>query len=218
MDIISKKIIISEEDPAVIYLKKRDRRLAKLISSIGSIECNTHVDGFEFIVGQIIGQQLSIRVATSIFQKLLDYCGGNITPTQIELLDIDEIKKMGISNQKAGYIKNLANLIENYNFSFAGLEKQSDEDVYKRLMSLKGVGSWTSKMYMIFVLQRQDILPYEDVAFLQSYKWLYKTDKIDKESICKKCKKWKPYSSIAARYLYRALDMGLTKEEFHLYK
>jgi len=73
-------------------------------------------------------------------------------------------------------------------------------------------------MYLIFVLDRQDILPTEDTAFIQSYEWLYKTTDRSKESIEKRCKKWKPYSSIATRYLYRALDAGFTKEEFHLFK
>ena len=73
-------------------------------------------------------------------------------------------------------------------------------------------------MYLIFVLDRQDILPYEDAAFIQSYEWMYKTKDKSMESITRKCKKWKPYSSIAARYLYRALDMGLTKKVFHLHK
>ncbi len=70
-------------------------------------------------------------------------------------------------------------------------------------------------MYLIFVLNRLDVLPIEDVALLQSYKWLYDTSK---ESIEKKCKKWKPYSSIAVRYMYRALDTELTKDKFHLFK
>ena len=77
---------------------------------------------------------------------------------------------------------------------------------------------WTAKMYLIFVLNRQNILPIEDVAFLQSYKWMYKPDDVSKESVVKKCKKWSPYSSIATRYLYCALNMGFTKEEFHLFK
>lgn len=83
---------------------------------------------------------------------------------------------------------------------------------------MRSIGLWTAKMYLIFVLNRQNVLPVEDVAFLQSYKWMYKTDDISKNSVMKKCKKWSPYSSIAARYLYRALDIGLTKSEFHLYK
>jgi DNA-3-methyladenine glycosylase II len=66
-------------------------------------------------------------------------------------------------------------------------------------------------MYLLFFLQREDILPYEDGAFLQAYKWLYNTKVIKPESIVRRCKQWKPYTSIAARYMYRALDTGLTK-------
>lgn len=66
-------------------------------------------------------------------------------------------------------------------------------------------------------MNRQDVLPLEDVAFLQGYRWIYKTKNVTPDSIIRKCDKWKPYSSIAARYLYCALDIGLTKEEFHLY-
>lgn len=86
------------------------------------------------------------------------------------------------------------------------------------LTRIRGIGTWTAKMYLLFVLQRSDVLPVEDVAFLQGYKRLYRTDDVSKESIIKKCKKWKPYSSIAARYLYRAVDTGLIKSQFHLYK
>ena len=93
-----------------------------------------------------------------------------------------------------------------------------DPDVIKMLTSIKGIGNWSAKMYLIFALNRQDILPFEDMAFLQTYQWMYKTSDCKPASVSAKCKKWRPYSSIAARYMYRALDMGLTKEEFHLYK
>lgn len=103
------------------------------------------------------------------------------------------------------------------NLDFSKLPDMTDKAALKELVSLRGIGTWTAKMYLIFVLDRQDILPFEDVAFLQSYKWLYKTEDVSTATIEKKCKKWKPYSSIAARFLYRALDIGFTKEEFHLY-
>ena len=73
-------------------------------------------------------------------------------------------------------------------------------------------------MYLIFVLDRQDVLPFEDGAFLQSYRWLYNTTDTTPASVKKKCANWNPYYSIAARYLYRILDLGLTKEDFHLFK
>ena len=91
-------------------------------------------------------------------------------------------------------------------------------DVIHEMTKIRGIGTWTAKMYLIFVLNRPDVLPVEDGAFLQSYRWAYKTNNCKPATLMKKCKKWKPYSSIAARYLYRALDSRLTKEEFHLFK
>ena len=87
----------------------------------------------------------------------------------------------------------------------------SDEEILKILISLKGIGSWTAKMYLLFFLEREDVLPFEDGAFLQAYRWLYNTKKCEQKSIERRCKKWKPYSSIGARYLYAALNSCLTK-------
>ena len=73
-------------------------------------------------------------------------------------------------------------------------------------------------MQLIFVFDKKDVLPYEDGAFMQVYRWMFKTDSDKVADIVKWCKKWNPYSSIAARYMYIALDMGLCKEEFHLFR
>ena len=87
----------------------------------------------------------------------------------------------------------------------------SDDEVFHKLKRIDGIGNWTAKMYLLFFLQRDDILPYEDSAFLQSFKWLYNLSDVSKNSIISQCHCWKPYSSIASRYLYIALDSGLTK-------
>ena len=137
-------------------------------------------------------------------------CAGQITPESISKLSVEEIKAIGTSTAKANYIKSAASAVLTGELDFTKFPDMTDEAALKELVSLRGIGTWTAKMYLIFVLDRQDILPFEDVAFLQSYK-------LSRKSIEKKCKKWKPYSSIAARFLYRALDMGFTKEEFHLY-
>lgn len=99
----------------------------------------------------------------------------------------------------------MGNASEPYNF----------QEVIKQLTKLKVIGEWTAHSYLIFVLDYQDILLTADVAFLQVYEWLYKTDNRLKKAVEKK---WKPYSSIAARYFYRALDGKYTKKAFHLYK
>lgn len=206
-------IILNNESPSIQYLCKKDKKLAYLISKVGPISYMKHEDDpFSFLVHEIIEQMLSIKAGIKIYQRLQDLCDGKITPEKILALSQDKLKGIGTSANKALYIRCISSAIINKAIDLDTLKSKSDNEVIQELIKLKGVGQWTAKMYLIFVLDRQDVLPYEDVAFIQSYKWLYNARKLQKEVIKKNCKKWKPYSSIAARYLYRALDSGLTKE------
>lgn len=211
-------MILDNTSPAIKHLCTVDKRLGKVINMVGSISYIPHEDGFAFLVHEIIEQMLSIKAGKCIYDRLVNLCNGTITPEAISQLSKDEIKSVGMSNAKADYIQNLTNAVLNNDLILSDFDELSDECVTSRLVKLRGIGNWTAKMYLIFVLDRPDILPYEDGAFLQSYRWLYKTEDCTPSLILQKCKKWKPYSSVAARYLYRALDMGLTKTTFHLYK
>ena len=128
----------------------------------------------------------------------MDLCGGKITPLQINKLTNEEIKSIGTANSKVSYIRNITNAVLNCELNFESLKKMNDLDVFKYLTSFKGIGKWTANMYLIFVLNRKDIPPTNDIAFIQSYEWLYKTNNRSDSSIRNKCKKWKPYSSIAS--------------------
>lgn len=211
-------ICLNSNSPSVLYLIKKDKRLARVIGMVGSISYLPYEDGYTFLIHEIIEQMLSIKAASKVYERLVECCNGSISPDNICSLTYEQLKSIGTSNAKVEYIKNLTNAIKNGVLRLESLETLDDNEAMKKLMSIRGIGSWTAKMYLIFVLDRQDILPYEDGAFLQSYRWLYKTSDISKESIVKKCSKWKPYSSIAARYMYKALDLGYTKKEFHLYR
>ena len=215
---MSEVIILNKDNPAVKYLCSKDKRLAKVIDMIGEISYKPHDDGYAFLIHEIIEQMLSIKAGAVIYSRLQVLCDNNIRPEKIDRLTDKQIKSIGTANSKVSYIKGVTEAVLNEKLILSELQNLSDDEVIKKLTSLRGIGLWTAKMYLIFVLNRQNVLPVEDVAFLQSYKWMYKTDDISKDSVIKKCKKWNPYSSIAARYLYRALDMGLTKNEFHLYK
>lgn len=140
-------------------------------------------------------------------------------PTVLQLANADDQDlvecKLGY---RVPYIKDAITKVMSGRVDLATISGLSDSEILKKLTALRGIGTWTAKMYLIFVLDRQDILPFEDGAFLQSYRWLYNTTDTTPASVKKKCAKWKPYSSIAARYLYRILDLGLTKEDFHLFK
>lgn len=207
-----KKINYKITSPEIRSLCEADKRLSLMIARYGDLTYTLNEGEFAFIVETIIGQMLSNKAADAIAARLYSLCNDKLSVSVINDLEQRAIKEIGLSDQKASYIKGLATLIEKHPDFFNELNEMDDEDVIKRLTSIRGIGTWSAKMYLIFVLNRLDILPFEDGAFLQAYKWLYKTDDLKSSSIIAKCAPWKPYSSLAVRYLYRALDNGLIRD------
>lgn len=215
MDIIT----LNLTTPSVQYLCQKDKRLAKVIRMVGSIQYVPHdEDPYSFLVHEIIEQMLSVKAGQKIYDRLEVLCDGKVTPGRISTLSNEQIRSTGTSNAKVEYIRNITNAIVDGSLNFEILRNLPDGEVIKSLTKIRGIGKWTAKMYLMFVLDRQDILPVEDGAFLQVYRWMYKTDDCSEKAINKKCDKWKPYSSIASRFCYEALDAGMTKTEFHLFK
>lgn len=206
---------ISTTDEPILYLKQQDSRLADLIDDIGEIVCHEHVDDFSFIASEIVGQMLSNKVADILFDRLRELCLGEVTPKAILDHTIDELRSIGISKSKAACLHDFAVSIVDGNIDLQQFHIMNTAEVIERLTKVKGIGPWTAKMYALFVLRHSDVLPYEDGAFLQSYKWLYETTEVKPKTIITDCRKWQPYSSYAARYLYRALDVGYTQMNVH---
>lgn len=211
-------ITLDMNTPSVQYLCRKDKRLARVISMVGTITYSPYTDGYPFLVHEIIEQMLSIKVSQKIYARLEKLCDDEVSPGKIAMLSDEEIGSIGTSRPKVSYIRNLTNSIIKGHLNLDDLAHKSDVEVMATLTKIRGIGSWTAKMYLIFVLNRPNVLPFEDGAFLQVYRWMYKTDNTNRKSVEQKCKKWKPYSAIAARFLYRALDAGFTKSEFHLFK
>ncbi len=163
-------IVLDETSPAIQHLCKKDKRLAKVIKMVGPITYEVESkDPYAFLVHEIIEQMLSIKAGAKIYGRLKDLCDGEVLPERIDQLTDEQIKNIGTSNSKVSYIRSLTGKVISGDFNLETFEHHDDDEVYKKLLSLRGIGSWTAKMYLIFVLDRQDILPYEDVAFLQSY-------------------------------------------------
>lgn len=216
---MSDVIVLDYCNPAVRHLCKTDKRLGKIIHKIGPISYAPYnEDPYPFIVHEIIEQMMSKKAGQCIYNRLSVLCGGRINVDSISALDDEQLRSAGMSNAKVQYIRNATEAIKTGKWDFDEMRRMPDETVIRLLTSIRGIGTWTAKMCLLFVFSRPDILPYEDGAFLQTYRWLYKTDDCSVNSIKKKCKKWSPYSSIASRYFYKALDCGLTKTEFHLFK
>ena len=210
--------LLNKQHPAVQYLCSKDKRLAKLIDMVGEIEYRTQPDCFARLVHSVINQMLSNKAAHVIGGRVADLCDGTISPENLLKLDREQLRGAGLSYSKADNILGIAKAASVGSLDFSNYPNMTDEEIIKELTRLRGIGTWSAKMYLIFTLNRMDVLPFEDVAFLQSYAWLYKSNDLRPAMVIKRCKKWRPYSSIAARYFYYALDMGLTKQEFHLYK
>jgi len=207
-----KNFILTLKSKEIKYLTKKDKKLALLIKKIGTLKYSLDVNYFDFLVNTIISQMLSNKASSAISKRLYDLCNNSITPQKINNLSIEKLRKIGISTAKSKYIINLSKyIIKNPNF-LENLSNFDNDNVINEIKKLNGLGSWSAKMYLIFVLNRMDVLPHEDAAFLQSFKWLYSTDDISKDNIIKICTAWKPYSTIAARYLYIALDEGYIKD------
>lgn len=210
---LANEITYKTDSPEIQALCEADARLALVIKHYGDLSYTPHPDPFTHTVENIIGQMLSNKAADAIATRLYKLCGGELTPASILRLDIPSLRGIGLSGQKSEYIMLMAELLQNKPDFFDTLVHLPDIEIIKKLTALRGIGPWSAKMYLIFVLNRLDVLPYEDGAFLQSYKWLNETDNIKSSSIIERCEMWKPYSSLAARYLYRALDSGMTRDE-----
>lgn len=206
-------IITYKVDSAEVQtLCSADERLALLICRYGDLRYKLHTDTFSFFIETIIGQMLSSKASNAITARLYNLCGGVLTAEAILKLDFPVLREIGLSERKAEYILKMAVLMHDKPDYFDEIKDAPDSEIIKQLTTLRGIGTWSAKMYLIFVLNRPDILPYEDGAFLQSYRWLYATDEISPASIMQRCAPWSPFSSLAARYLYRALDEGLMQD------
>jgi len=199
-------------EEAVSILKKKDKKLAWLMERVGPLSHTDLKDDFLFFIEQVIGQMLSIQVAEVMTGRLTDLCQGEITSGTICSLSVDELKRIGISLRKAECIRQIAFMVENGSLDFGKLKGLSDAEIIKSLTAIKGIGSWTAKMYL-YKINRPDVLPYEDATFLAAYKWLYRTRNVKLESVKRHCRKWSPYSSVAAMYLYAAFDRKLIETE-----
>ena len=143
-----------------------------------------------------------MKVADKIFDRFCILCDNDFNVNNLLKISIEDMTKIGIWNNKAMYINEFVNfLVKNQNF-FDELKGFDDDKAFKMLTSIKGIGAWTAKMYLIFVLDRKDIFPFEDLALVNGIESFFRLKFNDKKILEKLGDKWKPYRSIATRYLY----------------
>ena len=194
----------------IVHFKNVDKKIFELISKFGEINFSiSHKKSFAFhfenLVSSIIGQQLSLKAARTIEQRVKLILKNEITPESILDSEDDDLRKTGLSYSKISYIKNLSNSILNGKLDLRTVDVLSDDEVITVLTKVKGIGKWTAEMFLIFSLKRPDVFSLTDVGLLNSIKKLY-GDRLSKDEILTIINKWKPYRSYAAIYLWKSLD------------
>lgn len=192
-------------DDALLVLNK-DKKLKKIISSVGECKIRTISNPFEALVEAIITQQISDSAGKSISLKFKNLFGKKYpTPSDVIKLSKDEIQSVGLSKMKAEYIFDISQMVVNKKLNFQIFKKMSDEDVIAELTKIRGIGKWTAQMYLIFALGRMDVFPLGDLGLINGIKKLYGLENPSTDEILGITNNWIPYRTIGTWYIWRGV-------------
>ncbi len=192
-----------------LHLQKVDPVMKKILKQVGPFTAKTTRDRFLTLVRSIVAQQISGAAARTIFSRLDDALGDQkVRPDSLLKFDVDQLREIGISRQKATYILDLAARVDSGEVDLRRLGRMTDEDVVESLVRVKGIGVWTAQMFLMFSLGRLDVFPGADLGIQQAIQKFYGVgDPIDNDELRKIAKPWSPYATIASWYLWRGLDL-----------
>ena len=187
-------------------LSNKDKKLSKVIKSYPDDFLFSKSDPFFTLARSIVGQQISVKAAQSVWDKL-EIKVSKINPQIIIKTHSNTLKSVGLSRQKVNYLKNLASAFIERNIKLDMWNKMTDEEIIQDLIQIKGIGRWTAEMFLIFNLCRPDVFPLDDIGMIKGLCKIYKLRyPLDKVVVLKLGNKWKPYRSVATWYLWRTLD------------
>ena len=188
-------------------LSKQDKVMKKLISRYKDGSLKTRNDIFYSLCKSIIGQQISVAAANSVFLRFKKKCKGKINAKTVGKLSFISIKSCGLSRQKVRGIKDLAKKIINNNFRPYLIKKMNDEEAIVYLSKLRQIGRWSAEMILLFTFNRSNIWPLQDIGLLRAISNNYKKKYFPPKIFLKKLnKKFTPYCSVATWYLWRSID------------
>ena len=188
-------------------LSKRDKVMASLILHYKDGSLITRNDIFFSLCKSIIGQQISIAAANSVFLKFKKKCKGKINPKIVSKLSSSSLKSCGLSRQKVRGIKELAKKTLSKEFNPNLIKNMNDEEAIKYLSNLRQIGRWSAEMILLFTFNRSNIWPLQDIGLLRAISNNYKKKYFPPQIFLEKLyKKFSPYCSVATWYLWRSID------------
>lgn len=196
-------------EEARMYLKEQDPVLGEVIKKVPPFERRWGTNYFLDLVESIISQQLSIKAANTISKRFLTlFPDEHIAPRQVMKIDGQKMRDVGISWSKINYIKDLATKTEESGILFEQFEIMTDEEIIQELIKVKGIGRWTGEMFLMFSMGRPDVFSYGDLGIRRAIQKIYQLDHEPSQKEAEQiAEKWKPYRTLACRYLWKSLDL-----------
>ena len=195
---------------AKIYLSKKDRTMSRLIRSYNSPSetiLTSRRNIFFSLCKSIIGQQISVAAANSVFLRFKKKCNNRINPKVVSKLTFSQLKKCGLSRQKVLGIQSLAKQIIDKSFKPKLIPNMSDEEAIIYLSNLRQIGRWSAEMILLFTYNRSDIWPIQDIGLLRAISKNYNKKYLPPDKFVNLLKKkFSPYCSVATWYLWRSID------------
>jgi DNA-3-methyladenine glycosylase II len=196
-------------------LARRDPVLRDLMRTIGpcGLGGSGHRDPFRALARAIVGQQLSVKAAATISARFEALCGGRPTATRVAALSDARLRGVGLSGQKLGYLRDLSRRVSDKSLVLAALDAMSDDEVIAALTEVKGIGRWTAEMFLMFRLERPDVLPVGDLGIVRAIERAYRLRKTPTpERMLAIGERWRPYRTVACWYLWASLDNAPGKD------
>ena len=207
---------------AVTHLKKSDPVMRAIIESVGPYRITYREPTFHSLARAIVYQQLNSKAALTIFNRFTALAGDPLTPEGVSKLTPEQMRAVGLSKQKSSYLLDMAERAKRGELDFVRVPEMSDDEVIAHLTQVKGVGVWTAHMFLMFTLQRPNILPTGDFGIRMAMFKHYLDKTRARNGAAKKRKRkiklpsptqmekiakcWEPYRSVACWYLWRSLD------------
>ena len=187
-------------------LSVRDAVLGKLATRYASLAVGSRGDAFSTLARAIVGQQISVRAAQSVWGRLVEEI-AEVTPANVVRADAARLRACGLSGQKCGYLIDLAERFEAGSLEPVRWTALDDEALIAELTQVKGIGRWTAEMFLIFFMGRPDVLPLDDIGLQRAMSLHYNSGRpLSKLKMRRIAKAWAPWRSVATWYMWRSLD------------
>jgi DNA-3-methyladenine glycosylase II len=197
-------------DEACKHLARRDRVMRKLIPALGEARLQSRGDAFTTLARSIVGQQISVAAAQSVWDRfcaLLGPTGARVQPRAVLGLDVPVMRSAGLSARKVEYLRDLAGHFDAGSVHVRDWASMDDEAIIDELVAIRGIGRWTAEMFLIFHLMRPDVLPLDDLGLMKGIsRHYFSGEPVSRHEAREVGEAWAPFRSVATWYLWRSLD------------